>query len=1167
MKNLIALLALFIFTGACFAGKSEFNTPTRDRVTRQSEVEGTIYLQDPDSVSDNDQRITIDGIFLDFERYEDTASDWVNIATLGGSVIVPHSVEILKSPDASLVVIDGDNINNLIRETSVGNVVVVGDIAGDTYAVGQSNLVFLTSGHDTGFVVEQAVNSLNSTGTTFYVEPATPHSTAVAIDSIRIQGVDLPTNVTVQVKVFDPSDLVNPIYVNVSDEEFLHNDGEPLDETTGTVRLRPNAYSSAGESVRIVVNTSEEVILKGATSDATDIYLEVEKTTVAVGFLWNGSALTAFGDINAVGGDVSATTFLGELNGTINSNTTGKTESPLDNSTKIATTEYVDKAVLVEDHWYRDVPLTMLVPQVSGDNIGSSGYMRADSGYYSHTDQMIGYNNTTKVITLGDTNTTSIIFDADRIGKGTNSPSTDVHVASTDDPSIATEYTDAGSFLEMRSGNAKSTIGYDSSEDGLLIGPTAAIRSAPSTGLFLDASGNAGVKVLSPQANLDAGGTASTGRSLQVRSGEAASNTDSAQIIMSYNGNSYNVANGYGHSIRTRHSAVNNYNNAIDFWLWNTGTGSSSTLGDERVMTLTGERRVGTGTGSPEYPSHLSHPSAGYALIETDSNSGDTALLFRNSVGENGYVKGGVYFKNDGSGFGKGDVHICLNNVSSSTNVTVTDAVMSLYHEGNVSVNDGDLQVINVDEGTTGAKASLYHSTTTPENGNEAGVFDYNLDNSASEETTFARTTVTASEVTDGAESGTYALQTMRDGALGTRMEISREETVFPLSGDSIGETFEIRDPYGYPIFVADGKLDIEATDLNTPYGAFGKTQNRLLYSEDLTKTSWLKFNGATVAGDNTTAPNGENTADKLTRGTADLALSQAAGLINGTVYTCSFWAMASSHSSVDIEVSLGNGVASDLTIPDAYWKRYHVTQVAGATGDLDISLITASSSIWLWGLQVNDGSTPYNYAKTAINTITVEDYGLAVNGDITMPATGEININDALQINEAGFEHNSSNTTFAVDKRGGENLDLSVYDGGLFNVYVDSGSFEIDATALNVATDTTITGDLSVGGLFGRSLSSSITASSTQTQGQQPLTANVNNVTVIATDNDVVTLPAASATYSFPITIYNSDTNTLQIFPASGDDLGAGVNASTTLSPGANVTFGNADDTNWRTE
>jgi hypothetical protein len=49
---------------------------------------------------------------------------------------------------------------------------------------------------------------------------------------------------------------------------------------------------------------------------------------------------------------------------------------------------------------------------------------------------------------------------------------------------------------------------------------------------------------------------------------------------------------------------------------------------------------VGTGTGEPEYPSHVRHASAGYALIETDLNGGDTGLLFRNSAGENGYVKG-----------------------------------------------------------------------------------------------------------------------------------------------------------------------------------------------------------------------------------------------------------------------------------------------------------------------------------------------------------------------------------------------------------------------------------------------------------------------------------------------------------------------------------------------
>lgn len=89
------------------------------------------------------------------------------------------------------------------------------------------------------------------------------------------------------------------------------------------------------------------------------------------------------------------------------------------------------------------------------------------------------------------------------------------------------------------------------------------------------------------------------------------------------------------------------------------------------------------------------------------------------------------------------------------------------------------------------------------------------------------------------------------------------------------------------------------------------------------------------------------------------------------------------------------------------------------------------------------------------------------------------------------------------------------------------------------------------------------ITASTTQTQGQQPLTKRNNRVDTVANANDVVTLEAAAA--GGEQTVANFGANTLQIFPASGDsiDLG-GANASTTLASGKTATFKASDATKW---
>lgn len=99
--------------------------------------------------------------------------------------------------------------------------------------------------------------------------------------------------------------------------------------------------------------------------------------------------------------------------------------------------------------------------------------------------------------------------------------------------------------------------------------------------------------------------------------------------------------------------------------------------------------------------------------------------------------------------------------------------------------------------------------------------------------------------------------------------------------------------------------------------------------------------------------------------------------------------------------------------------------------------------------------------------------------------------------------------------------------------------------------------------GLIRYTVQSGITASTTQTQGNGPLTRDVNEVATVANANDTVTLPTAPV-YSRTITVINNGAQTLRIFPASGDNLGAGVDTATTLASGSNVRYTNYDATNW---
>lgn len=97
---------------------------------------------------------------------------------------------------------------------------------------------------------------------------------------------------------------------------------------------------------------------------------------------------------------------------------------------------------------------------------------------------------------------------------------------------------------------------------------------------------------------------------------------------------------------------------------------------------------------------------------------------------------------------------------------------------------------------------------------------------------------------------------------------------------------------------------------------------------------------------------------------------------------------------------------------------------------------------------------------------------------------------------------------------------------------------------------------------LFKYETHAGITASTTQTQGNGLLLSSYNEISTVANANDTVTLPSAAAGYK--VLIINNGANTLQIFPNTSDNLGAGVDTATTLASGSNVTYFAYDATNW---
>jgi hypothetical protein len=129
----------------------------------------------------------------------------------------------------------------------------------------------------------------------------------------------------------------------------------------------------------------------------------------------------------------------------------------------------------------------------------------------------------------------------------------------------------------------------------------------------------------------------------------------------------------------------------------------------------------------------------------------------------------------------------------------------------------------------------------------------------------------------------------------------------------------------------------------------------------------------------------------------------------------------------------------------------------------------------------------------------------------------------------------------------------IKFYSGG---VAAANLSATVTDTGVAMANDKLFTLDTNAG----------ITASTTQTQGQGALTAQVNEVATCANANDVVTMPAAVA--GLRITIINNGAQTLQIFPASGDAFsGSAGDASTTLATATNKSWIAFNATTWEVD
>ncbi len=435
--------------------------------------------------------------------------------------------------------------------------------------------------------------------------------------------------------------------------------------------------------------------------------------------------------------------------------------------------------------------------------------------------------------------------------------------------------------------------------------------------------------------------------------------------------------------------------------------------------------------------------ASGYSVLsaDTSSNSGQGQVVLGSSSNNNGTL----LFDNSA-----GSSQVGLAVTSSNTNTYTLDLPIAVPSTNQCLLSGSSTPTQLTFGSCASGSAGINNQTTTQSNAN------FNIQSAGAAD---------VGGVIQGASSQTADLLDLRDSASGNLAVVSAAGNEESL-----------------------GYID------NAGIGGIGQYGNLLLDSEQLDQggvsTPPWSTNSASlvVTANNTTAPDGNTTAEKLA-GTGNVNISQSESTSAvATTYTFSVWLKQSSGagtSGLCIYSTAGTPsscTATAVTPNSTDWQRFSVTQaVTGSPTAITAEILPGNGStatIYAWGAQLVVGTTPEVYTRTTAAAVAASS-GVVTNGGVLINSLSSsdtpVTVNSStgvstLKIADSGattFKSSTNSTTaFQIQNASGEALltadttntalvlgqdntptDLTVRGGAASGPNVDGGDITFQAS------------------------------------------------------------------------------------------------------------------------